>query len=339
MAKYKAGIGSHGPAVRIPGASTNISPSKHLAAGSTSATTRDRCELGDRGGGRVSIQIRPTIVRREDSHYYRYYPYHDGYCYDVYDTSWPYVQNVYVHHSYQYPISYPMYESYSRYEVYESPPFQSSPLFYDDDPAVADRNVGFVQESSAAFPVETVPPPEAAMEKPTLSFATLVPGVNPLVDQGVAAFRSGRYDEARRLFVRVALEDRNDGYALILYGFTWFADGDYELASAAVRGALDQAPDLAAHPLDIRGLYPDPSVLESRIGQLFHHVATYPGDAAARFMLGYALFCSAEFEPAADVITPLVEADPQDQISTLMLEAMQSMSSKVAVPSDLMQQR
>ncbi len=277
------------------------------------------------GGGLVSIQIRPTFVRLEDRYYhgyYPFYPYTHDYYYDYYGAYWPYSRNVYVRHTYGYPVSYYTYASYGRYDIYDDPFYRPSRVFYGAGLFDAAGDYGYAQSNYAGRPPGLLPeaaPGGAAGSQ--FSFATIVPEVNPLIDEGVAEFRRGRYQEARRLFIRATLEDRNDMYALVLYGYTWFAVGDYELASAVIRGAVSQSADLAPHPLDIRDVYRDPLILESQIDQLSGYMRTHPGDAGARFMLGYALYSLGDFDGARQVITPLIESDPEDRATSMILEA------------------
>ena len=117
------------------------------------------------------------------------------------------------------------------------------------------------------------------------------------------------------------LADERDGYAKFLYALANFSLGDYDVAGMAIRRALLTTPELIEYPVDARGLYPDPLVLEAQIGQLNHFVVDHPADRSATLLLGYVLYATGQPGRAILTLGPLTATDPNDNLSALLRDA------------------
>jgi len=294
------------------------------------------------------------VILRRDDDYVRYcglypscgHPFYAGGCFGYdpyidypYHAYAPYWWRTYTYYDAPPTYVYPTYETYNRYEYYESPP----PPVYGDAPGAFDEPGVPYDADSAAMPPEssveyypgerideaaapaapTEPTEPADSAERGIELAEVTPGVNAVIDEGIEAFAAGRFEEARRSFVRVSLEDRGDAYAMLLYGWTWFAVGDHEIAASAIRGALGYTPEVVHHPLDLRTLYGDEAALEGRLEQLGEFVSQFPANRQARFLLGYALMSSGRFQEALDAILPLRTPTSDDPITDSVIAALE----------------
>ena len=223
------------------------------------------------------------------------------------------------YHNYR-PIYYPgsryytTFYGYSYASVYLAAPYVVQ--VYDDSPT-------YVASSYAQEPIPTTvvqePPPPA----PADSYQPLTPQQQPptAVVEGNAAFAAGRFDEARRLYVRAVLADERDGYAKMLYAWANFALGDYPVAAASIRRSLLTTNDLIDYPMDLRTLYSDPTLLEGQTEALVQFVRDHPDDREAELVLGYLYYSVGQAERAASVFTGLAGADQNDTLSSLLRDA------------------
>ncbi|MCL4717247.1 MAG: tetratricopeptide repeat protein [Phycisphaerae bacterium] len=191
---------------------------------------------------------------------------------------------------------------------------------------VSDPQVFVIDDDGApvdAFSEAPPPPAEAPASEDgdVLSFTTITPGADPLIDEAVAVFASGRYVEARRLFARAVVRDPGDPYAHLLYAMTWVAEGDYTLAYLSTYAALTQADDILTQPLDLAPLYPDASVLDAQLERLTWYVTEHPDDSEARFLLAY-LFFTIEDVPAARVVLEPVSSVEADELTARLAEVL-----------------
>lgn len=161
--------------------------------------------------------------------------------------------------------------------------------------------VAFEPQSPAAGPTMTgLTTPSGAPSG--VSFTTLTPGINTAIDAGVKAFSSGDFDSARRAFADAVAEDPADPFGRILYGLTWFAQGDFTRATRAIHAALTDVPEAIQRPLDLSPLYTDPSVLAAHIDRLTQECARYPDNGDFSFLLAYVLFATEQPKAAYGAI-------------------------------------
>lgn len=180
--------------------------------------------------------------------------------------------------------------------------------------------------NEAPLPGEVRPGPapshssgQTADSSPLVSFTVITLGVDPIMDDGVEAFRNGDFFTARRRFSQLMIADARDPYARILYGLSWYAEGrDYEAAATAIYVALVQDSNILARPLDLLTLYEgDVYTLGTHFSRLESYVRHYPEDLAARFLLAYVLFSTEQPEEAAMALKSMrVEENKDDAVLT-----------------------
>lgn len=147
------------------------------------------------------------------------------------------------------------------------------------------------------------------------------------IDNGLGLFRLGRFEEARREFVHAVLEDESDGYAQFFYGLGHFAVGDYSAAGLSMRHALNNAPELAADPLDVRAFYGDRVLFEAQLDSLAGYVGTGAGKGEAGFLLGYMYFASHQPKRAIATLQRYGRYYPTDEVAQRVLAAARSVGA------------
>ncbi|UCC29224.1 MAG: tetratricopeptide repeat protein [Phycisphaerales bacterium] len=207
--------------------------------------------------------------------------------------------------------------------------------FYYPEPYVYrfyDTDVYYVGQSDVSDDVYEVTAPsevEVGGEPlpPTGTYRALTaPEEVTLLGQGNAAFAAGRYDEARRLYVSAMLADERDGYAKFLYALVNFALGDYEVAAMAIRRALLTTADLIDYPVDVRSLYPEAALFETQLEGLTRFAGDHPNDRGALLLLGYLQYAGGHPKPALSVLDRLVKIDPDDDVVSLLRDAVSRVS-------------
>ena len=251
-----------------------------------------------------------------------------------------------------YPTYYDTYDLPTYYDGYTTvyPAAPTSQRYYDDDVYYADTITIVTPDAVEAAPLETgvvVTPPIAGYDSTTSGEAAVTEpaGVEPAypgteaesresgeaplgeaevgswINDGNAAFLEGRYEDARRQYVRVVFADERDGFAKLLYGLASFALGDHELAAVAVRRALDLLPELIDDPIDLRGFYPDQVTLEAQISALLAILREHPDDPEGLFLLGYLYYAIGQPDEAVATLQQLVDFDPIDELAPRVRDA------------------
>jgi tetratricopeptide (TPR) repeat protein len=146
-------------------------------------------------------------------------------------------------------------------------------------------------------------------------------GWGPILGEGNLAFSEGRYEDARRVYVRAMLIDERDGYAKMLYAWANFALGDYQLAATATRRALLTSPDLVRYPSDIRLHYRDLVALEQQVDALQSHVAAHPSDREAGLLLGYLFYSIGDLPRGLAAFNDLAAGDATDPTVAALQDA------------------
>ncbi len=235
----------------------------------------------------------------------------------------PYYSYGHYYNSYP-PIYYPgcryysPFYGYSYASVYLSQPYVVQA--YDDTPAYVVPT--YTQSVETTYASSSAPPPAAAPPAMAESYQPLTPpqAASP-VSEGNAAFAAGHYDEARDLYVRAVFSDERDGYAKVLYAWSNFALGDYDVAAAAIRRALLTTPDLVAYPMDVRTLYSDAATLDRQTDALLRFLADRPNHTEAQLVWGYLLYSIGQADRAASVFNGLAGADVNDTIVSRLRDA------------------
>lgn len=139
-----------------------------------------------------------------------------------------------------------------------------------------------------------------------------------LLEQGHVEFLAGRFERARRFYVRALLDGDRDGRATFYYGLASFALGDGAVAGAGFRRALLSESSLIRRPLDVTLLYLDVGVLEQQLEVLVAAVEAEP-EADALFALAYLYHALGYPEMAYAVLLDLAAADPEDVLVQRLL--------------------
>jgi tetratricopeptide (TPR) repeat protein len=190
--------------------------------------------------------------------------------------------------------------AYAREEVYED--------WITPEPAVSYGPTGALYDPSGAV---LAPPQEPASPQQ----------VTTPLEAGDSAFRAGDYPEAQVHYVRAQLDGVHSGEAAIAYALAHFAQGDYSLATLALRRGLSEAPDAIQQPLDVAWLYGDASVLEQHVGRLSAHLGQRETDADGWLLLGYVRFGSGDLPGAVEAFGRAAELRPGDVLANLLGES------------------
>lgn len=177
--------------------------------------------------------------------------------------------------------------------------------------------------------------PSTPWNEPTagVGFTTLVAGVNPAIDAGVRAFASGDYETARRAFAEAVADDPDDPYGLILYGWSWFAMGEYSRAVRAIHQTLTATPEIVSRPPDITPLYGDRTVLTAQIERLARESELAPPNSDLKFLLAYVLFVSEQPQAALKMLTRISGPAATDPVVRRLRETLQSLLSAPMEPT------
>jgi hypothetical protein len=253
-------------------------------------------DVRGRDHGRAHDFPRAVIATRFHHRPYRAYS-HFG-IYGSYAYAYPRI--CYPHLSYfDYPSSYVSIASdVVRYEPSYYEPV--SPIYVAPAPPV----VGVAPEESSAA--------SEALDRDT--------------EEGLAAFTAGRYDEARRLFMRAILDDPENAYAVVMYGLTDFALGSYGAAADGVRRGVRSDPLMIDSPPDIGAVYGQSSDLERHISELEQYIAAHPAEADGHLLLGFVHYGSGDPQQAAAAFERAVQLDPDDSVAYLLRDAARTVS-------------
>lgn len=243
---------------------------------------------------------------------------------------------------------YSPYLGYSYATAYLAYPYLSVPYVtgsYISTPSVVstyDDSVGYGYAAPAYAPPTGSTSPDVSQSQPNTTAPPAADAYQPLetgatdspAEQGNAAFAAGRYDEARGLYARAVMTDERDGYAKVLYAWSNFALGDYEVAAAALRRALLTTTDLVNYPMDLRTLYPDRAVLDSQADALLRFLADNPEHREVQLVWGYFLYSIGQAESAAAVFKGLAGADQNDTLlSNLRNAAVRNANAESSPPA------
>ncbi|RME39236.1 MAG: hypothetical protein D6788_05900, partial [Planctomycetota bacterium] len=243
---------------------------------------------------------------------------HLGYYYShYYPAFYPY---------YDYVYSYPVWYGYTYTSVYYPEPYVYRPCdttvyIYEEGPPepgeVDDRDA-----SAVAPPVPyDVPPSEPPKDDPNAYRPLTAPDETTDVGRGNAAFLAGRYEDARREYIRAVMIDERDGHAKLLYAYANFATGDFEVAATALRRALLTTPSLMDYPVDLRVLYGNPEDLDVHLAELTAYVNARPADRAVAVLLAYIHYAIGHPAEALRILNPMAEGLPQDSLIALLRDA------------------
>ena len=227
-----------------------------------------------------------------------------------------------LHHYYRYPCS-------NRYFgigfSYYSPPavYVPGPVTYVDPvyPSLSDPAIQYV-------PVEQAPPSE-----PVTQPNEEAPAVRPLVEQGDAAFVAGKYDEARRLYIRDLLSNPDDPGTQLRYAWVQLALGHFDVAANALRRSLVADPSLLDWPPDPRGLYGNPNDFEAHRAALRAQAAETVAPRDVLFLLAYTEYATGEPRAGLAQLERVLALDDSDTLAYLLRDALVNVITAPASPT------
>ncbi len=141
--------------------------------------------------------------------------------------------------------------------------------------------------------------------------------VRRLVEAGDTYFGRGEFARAVEAYRAAARNAPDDPMAAFALGHGLFAMGVYTQAAAQLRLGLTLYPAMVQVAMNRRAFYGDPVRFDEQVGRLAQYVDANPGDADARFLLGYNYFFSGRRAEAKAQFDAL---GPQDPIARLFLQ-------------------
>ena len=131
-----------------------------------------------------------------------------------------------------------------------------------------------------------------------------------LLEQGEQLLLEGQYAKARESFARAASLDPQDPRSRLCLAFSEFALGDFEDAATTVHDVMKMAPDLAATPLDMRGLF-ETGTLEKQIAKL-EDVAQHQSESSRmNYLLGFVQYYSGDRATGVQTLLDYKAANPE----------------------------
>lgn len=133
-----------------------------------------------------------------------------------------------------------------------------------------------------------------------------------LLEQGENLLLEGQYAKARESFVRAASLDPDDPRSRLCLAFSEFALGDFENAATTTHDVMKMAPDLAATPLDMRGLFREIDIIEKQLAKLEDITQVHSKSSRMHYLLGFVRYYSGDRASGAQTLLEYSEANPED---------------------------
>ena len=131
------------------------------------------------------------------------------------------------------------------------------------------------------------------------------------------------------------LTAQEDGVPKLYFGLSHFAVGDFAYASYAIRRAMDRGPEWGRDEADLRGLYGNSTHFDRHLAVLRTHVQRFPEDGDARFLRGYILFSTAQYDLAIEQLEAALVIKSDDRHAASLLRTVIGRSGRVASGSTL----
>lgn len=190
------------------------------------------------------------------------------------------------------------------------------PLYWSAPAIYVERVYEQPREEVIEFvPIEEAPPPASSTP------AVVTPDAQDFRAQGDAAFREGRYAEARRLHIRALLGEGETAGAQWSYGLAHFALGQYGVAAMAMRRALMAEPNLIDRPTDPRGFYGKQRDFNDQLAALRHHTQRFGLDVEAVFLLGLLEYAVGNSDAALEPMERVISVKDDDTMAYLLRAA------------------
>ena len=154
-----------------------------------------------------------------------------------------------------------------------------------------------------------------------------------LLEQGEQLLLEGQYAKARESFARAASFDPQDPRSRLCLAFSEFALGDFEDAATTVHDVMKMAPDLAATPLDMRGLF-EIGTLEEQLAKLEAITRLQSESSRLRYLLGFVRYYSADRVSGAQTLLDYSDANPEDSTIRPFIEIAASAVDPMPQPDE-----
>lgn len=191
---------------------------------------------------------------------------------------------------------------------------------------IVEQNIEYIQPTTTV--VETT---EVDTSAPTSGGSIEAAGA--LLRQGDGALQQGRYEEARQLYAQGLALDESNGFAHAAFMVPHIVNGQYTLASSALRQALTLEPALIDQPLTVRAMFGSASTFDPHLGALRNHTARWPQDSATLLVFAYVLYGEGDLSSARSVLDDLVRRDASDTLAQLLRDGVARAQSGAQISS------
>jgi tetratricopeptide (TPR) repeat protein len=155
-----------------------------------------------------------------------------------------------------------------------------------------------------------------------------------LLDQGEKSLMDGQYAKAREYFAKAASLNPHDPRSRLSRAFAEFALGDFENAATTAREVMKIAPDLAATPLDMRGLFGDTGIVEEQLVRLDQITQLHTRSSRMQFLLGFVLYFSGERAYGAQALVVYRDANPEDSTLGPFIDIAENVTRSMPQPDE-----
>ena len=139
-------------------------------------------------------------------------------------------------------------------------------------------------------------------------------GAEALLADGEKALQEGDYKKARESFARAASLNPQDPRSRLSLAFSEFALGDFEHAATSAREVMKMAPDLAATPMDLRGLFGETETLEKQYDNLEGITQLHAKSSRMHLLLGFVQYFAGSRHSGARTLVDHIAANPDDLV-------------------------
>jgi hypothetical protein len=301
---------------------------------------------------------RPDLIRYTNRHVYAYYdPYHHlrhrviwpSYYYPVYypfgpyaycNYVWPYYQRKYVFISlggwWPYDYTYMRYYWYGwhPYVWYGYYPMASEVVAGSDNYYTYNYNYygddGGYTTYNSDTPLDPVT--QARLRARLEQEKAVEPAPQTLADtrfeEGVKSFEAGDYGVAAAKFNEAMRLSPNDMILPFAYAQALFANGQYDNAADALRGALQNVTPEKEGVFFPRGLYANDDVLYGQIDKLLDKADAAVGDSDLQLLLGYQLLGIGETGHAREQLEEAGQDPKNAESARILLDLVEKMEKE-----------
>jgi tetratricopeptide (TPR) repeat protein len=144
--------------------------------------------------------------------------------------------------------------------------------------------------------------------------AALASKHDALMQEGLADFKHGRYEEAAWHFAAAADVQQGDAASRLLAGQAWLAAGEYAEAARHIRRGIELQPQIAGLPLNLRHEYGIPADFDAQVADLAAEAQAQQTSAELWWLLGYEQFFSGDRAAARASFRRAYSLNPRDPL-------------------------